>query len=121
VPTGKTVVIFKDTSAIPAAGLALINSLGGVVTRRWDNVGIAFVGGLPLDALATLKANDLIAAVGNDRYISWLPKMSVRAVEATDVLAVPHNNPAGATYFANGTQWNMKIIGADKAWAAGKE
>ena len=121
VPTGKTVVVFKDTSAIPAAGLALINSLGGVVTKRWDNVGIAFVGGLPLDALATLKANDLIAAVGNDRYISWLPKMSVRAVQATDILAVPHNNPAGATYFANGTQWNMKIIGADKAWAAGKE
>jgi subtilisin family serine protease len=121
IPTGKTVVIFKDTSAIPSAGLALINSLGGVVTKRWDDIGVAFVGGLPLDAIATLKASNLIAAVGGDRYISWLPKMTVKAVQAKDVLAVPHNNPAGATYYADGTQWNMKIIGADKAWAAGKE
>jgi subtilisin family serine protease len=119
--TGKTVVIFRDTSAIPAAGLSLISSLGGVVTRRWDDIGVAFVGGLPLTALTTLKASNLIAAVGSDRYIKWLPRISVRAVQAKDVLALPHNNPAGATYFADGTQWNMKIIGADKAWAAGKE
>jgi lantibiotic leader peptide-processing serine protease len=121
IPTGKTVVIFKDTSAIPLAGLTLINSLGGVVTKRWDNIGVAFVGGLSLSALTTLKASDLVASVGNDRYISWLPKSTVRAVEAKDVLAVPHNNPANASYFADGTQWNMRIIGADKAWAAGKE
>ena len=121
IPTGKTVVIFKDTSAIPLAGLTLINSLGGVVTKRWDNIGVAFVGGLSLSALTTLKASDLVASVGNDRYISWLPKSTVRAVEAKDVLAVPHNNPANASYFADGTQWNMRIIGADKSWAAGKE
>ena len=121
IPTGKTVVIFKDSSAIPLAGLTLINSLGGIVTKRWDNIGVAFVGGLPLSALTTLKASGLIAAVGSDRYINWLPKISVRAVQSKDVLAIPHNNPAGATYFADGTQWNMKIIGADKAWAAGKE
>ena len=119
--TGKTVVIFRDTSAIPAAGIALINSLGGVVTKRWDDIGVAFVGGLPLAAISTLSANSLVAAVGNDRYIRWLPQLSVRAVQAKDVLAFPRNNPANATYFADGTQWNMKVIGADKAWAAGKE
>ena len=121
VPTGKTVVIFKDSAAIPPAGLALINSLGGIVTARWDNVGVAFVGGMSLDALTTLKASNLIAAIGNDRYVNWLPRYSVRAIKANDVLALPHNNPANATYYADGTQWNMKIIGADKAWAAGKE
>ena len=119
--TGKTVVVFKDTSAIPFAGLALINSLGGVVTKRWDNIGVAFVGGLPLAAISTLKASGLVAAVGNDRYVNWLPRMSVRTIQAKDALAVPNNNPANATYFADGTQWNMKVIGADKAWAAGKE
>jgi lantibiotic leader peptide-processing serine protease len=121
VPTGKTVVVFKDTTGIPITGLALINSLGGVVTQRWDNVGIAFVGGLSATALGTLKASNLVAAVGNDRYIQWLPKTTVRAVQAKDVLAVPSNNPANAAYFADGTQWNMKTIQADKAWAAGKE
>jgi lantibiotic leader peptide-processing serine protease len=121
IPTGKTVVVFKDTSTIPLAGTALITSLGGVVTKRWDNIGVAFVGGLSVSALTTLSASNLVAAVGNDRYVNWLPKTSVRAVQAKDVVAVPQNNPANATYFTDGTQWNMKIIGADKAWAAGKE
>jgi len=121
IPTGKTVVVFKDTSAIPLAGTALITSLGGVVTKRWDNIGVAFVGGLSVSSLATLSASNLVAAVGNDRYINWLPKTSVRAIQAKDVVAVPQNNPANAAYFADGTQWNMKIIGADQAWAAGKE
>jgi lantibiotic leader peptide-processing serine protease len=121
IPTGKTVVIFRDTASIPAAGLALISSLGGIVTSRWDNVGVAFVGGLSATALGSLKLSGLVKSVGNDRYIDWLPKTIVRAVQAKDVVALPANNPANATYFADGTQWNMKIIGADKAWAAGKE
>ena len=72
--TGKTVVIFKDTASIPVAGLSLINSLGGVVTKRWDDIGVAFVGGLPLTALTTLRASDLVKSVGQDRYINWLPE-----------------------------------------------
>ncbi len=121
IPTGKTVVVFKDTASIPTTGLALISSLGGVVTASWDNVGVAFVGGLSLNALTSLSASDLVSAVGNDRYINWLPTTTVRAVQAPDAPLVPTNNPANARYFADGTQWNMKIIGADKAWAAGKE
>jgi subtilisin family serine protease len=120
IPTGKTVVIFRDET-IPVGGLDLLTSLGGVVTAHWDNIGVAFVGGLPSSALAVLRANPLISLVGNDRYINWLPKTTVRAVQARDVLAVPQNNPANASYFADGTQWNMKVIGANKAWAAGKE
>jgi hypothetical protein len=37
IPTGKTVVVFKDTAAIPAAGLSLLSSLGGTVTTKWDD------------------------------------------------------------------------------------
>jgi subtilisin family serine protease len=114
-------VIFKDSTSIPAAGLQLISSLGGTVTKRWDDIGVAFVGGMPIANIATLSASNLVAAVGNDRYVNWLPKLSVRAVQAKDVVALPSNNPANATYFKDGTQWNMKVIGADKAWAAGKE
>ena len=65
--TGKTVVIFKDSTSIPSAGLALISSLGGTVTRRWDDIGVAFVGGIPIANIATLSASNLVAAVGNDR------------------------------------------------------
>ena len=55
IPTGKTVVVFKDTSSIPLAGLALLNSVGGTVTSRWDDIGVAFVTGLSTSALATLS------------------------------------------------------------------
>lgn len=121
IPTGKTVDIFRDPASIPVAGLALISSLGGVVTARWDNVGVAFVGGLSLGALTSLGASDLVSAVGNDRYINWLPATTMRAVQLNDATALPQNNPANARYYADGTQWNMKVIQADKAWAGGKE
>jgi subtilisin family serine protease len=121
VPTGKTVVVFKDTSSIPAAGIALLNSLGGTVTKRWDNIGVAFVSGLSANALTTLGASTLIQSVGNDRILNWLPKYRTGAVVQGSLTALPQNNPANATYFKDGTQWNMKIIGADKAWAAGKQ
>ncbi|MBA3343189.1 MAG: S8 family serine peptidase [Gemmatimonadaceae bacterium] len=120
IPTGKTIVVFKDTSSIPAAGITLLNSLGGTVTTSWDNIGVAIVTGLSTSALTSLSASALVQAVGNDRILNWLPQTKVLAVEG-DALALPQNDPAKARYFADGTQWNMRIIGADKAWAAGMQ
>ncbi|HYN80472.1 MAG TPA: S8 family serine peptidase [Gemmatimonadaceae bacterium] len=121
IPTGKTVVIFKDTSSIPLAGLALLNSVGGTVTTRWDNIGVAFVSGLSTSALATLSANTLVESVGSDRILNWLPNVRTAGAIQGDAAAVPQNNPANASYYANGTQWNMRVIQADKAWVAGKQ
>src|SRR5688572_12544631 len=121
IPTGKTVVVFKDTSSIPLAGLALLNSVGGTVTTRWDNIGVAFVSGLSASALATLSASTLIESVGNDRILNWLPGVRVGGAIQGDAAALPQNNPANASYYADGTQWNMRVIQADKAWVAGKQ
>ncbi len=121
IPTGKTVVVFKDTSSIPLAGITLLNSLGGTVTKRWDNIGVAFVSGLSTSALTALSASSLIAAVGQDRILNWLPKVRTGGAIQGDVAAVPQNNPANASYYKDGTQWNMRVIQADKAWAAGKQ
>src|SRR5215210_644869 len=85
IPTGKTVVIFKDTSSIPLAGIALLNSLGGTVTKRWDNIGVAFVSGLSTSALTTLSASSLIASVGQDRILNWLPKIRKAGAVQGDV------------------------------------
>lgn len=120
IPTGKTVVVFRDTAAIPAAGLALINTLGGTVSTNWSDIGVVFVTGLSVEALASLSASDLVAAVGNDRILNWLPRTKIGGtVQLADALAAPSNDPSRARYYADGTQWNMKVIGADKAWAAG--
>jgi subtilisin family serine protease len=119
IPTGKTVVVFTDTAAIPQAGLDLIASLGGVVTKRWDDIGVAFVTGLSVDALTSLSASDLVAAVGNDRILNWLPGVRVGAAVQGDASLGTRKDPWTASYYVNGTQWAMRVIGADKAWAAG--
>jgi subtilisin family serine protease len=119
IPTGKTVVVFNDTAAIPQAGLDLIASSGGVVTKRWDDIGVAFVTGLSVNALASLRASSLVAEVGNDRILNWLPGVKVGAAVQGDATLVTRNDPWKAKYYLDGTQWGMRIIGADKAWAAG--
>jgi subtilisin family serine protease len=121
VPNGKTVVVFRDTAAIPQAGLDLIASLGGVVTTRWDNIGIAFVTGLSVDALSSLNASDLVSAAGNDRILNWLPGVRVGAAVQGDASLGVRKDPWTASYYVNGTQWGMRVIGADKAWAAGHQ
>ena len=119
IPTGKTVVVFKDTAAVPAAGLALISSLGGLVTKSWNDIGVAFVTGLSVSAISSLRASDLIAAVGNDRILNWLPGVRATGAVQGDATLVARNDPWQARYYVDGTQWGMRVIGADKAWAAG--
>jgi subtilisin family serine protease len=119
IPTGKTVVVFSDTAAISQAGLDLIASVGGVVTKRWDDIGVAFVTGLSVNALTSLRANSLIADVGNDRILDWLPGVKAGAAVQGDATLVARNDPWKARYYVDGTQWGMRVIGADKAWGAG--
>ena len=119
IPTGKTIVIFKDTAAIPAAGLNLLSSLGGTVTTKWDDMGVAVVTGLSVQSLAALRASDLVDDAGNDRILNWLPKFRIGPTVNAGVGVVPHGDPSLARYYADGTQWPMRIIKADKAWAAG--
>jgi subtilisin family serine protease len=121
IPTGKTVVVFKDTSSIPLAGIALLNSVGGTVATRWDDIGVAFVTGLSASALSTLSASSLIESVGQDRILNWLPGVRTAGAIQGDVTATPQNNPANASYYKSGVQWSMRVIQADKAWAAGMQ
>ncbi len=119
VPTGKTVVVFRDTASIPAAAVDLIASLGGTVTTRWDDVGIAFVTGLSTTALTTLLASDLVDDAGADRILNWLPRTHLGDAIEGGVGTAARQNPAGATYFADGRQWGMRLIRANAAWAGG--
>jgi lantibiotic leader peptide-processing serine protease len=121
IPTGKTVVIFKDTAAIPAAGLSLLSSLGGTVTTKWDGIGVAIVTGLSVQSLATLRANSLVEDVGNDRIQNWLPRLKIGPAVDAGVGALPQGDPSQARYYVDGTQWSVRVIKADAAWAAGQQ
>lgn len=118
-PTGRTVVVFTDTASIPQSGLDLIASLGGTVATRWDDMGVAIVTGLSVDALTTLSANELVQSVGNDRILDWLSGTKVGEAVDAGIDAVAQQDPFNARYWKDGTQWSMRVIGADKAWAAG--
>lgn len=117
--TGKAVVVFTDTTAIPQAGLDLVRVLGGTVTARWDDVGVAFVTGLSVDALTALRASDLVAGVGEDRVLNWLPQLRVGEAVEGEAGALSHNDPTQARFYADGTQWGMRQVKANVAWAAG--
>lgn len=119
IPTGRTVVVFKDTASIPAAGLALLGSVGGTVTTSWNDIGVAIVSGLSASAITTVAASDLVAAVGNDRILNWLPNLRIGAAVSDGPSLATDKDPTKARYYADGTQWSMRVIQADKAWAAG--
>ena len=72
VPSGNAVIVFKDESGIPQAGLDLVQSLGGVVTTRLDGIGVLFATSLTTAALDVLRGNDLVRDVGPDYRLNWL-------------------------------------------------
>ena len=117
--TGATsaVVIFHDTASIPAAGITLIESLGGVVSTRLDSIGVAFAT-IDASVLPTLAASDLVRQVGVDREVNWLPGLRVgAAIGVQDAEPAAHQDPTQVGRWAY--QWNMRVIQADQAWAAG--
>jgi len=115
----RVVVVFKDTSGVPAQGLALIASLGGTVSGSFGDIGVAFVDGLSAATLAQVRASALVAGASYDRLLNWIPNVhAVAPVDAGSAIAIA-GDPWNARYFADGTEWGMRIIQADKAWRAG--
>jgi subtilisin family serine protease len=118
IPLARAIVVFKDTAAIPVAGLAQIAVLGGRVARSYPDIGVAVVDGLSATTLTQLRASGLVSGATFDRYLNWLPAVrGVGVVEATAV--APAGNPWDASYFADGRQWGPRIMQADVAWRAG--
>jgi hypothetical protein len=82
--------------------------------------GLAVVSGLTSDAASALASSGGIADVQADEEFTLdTPLASVEAdasAVATDV-ATSQANPTTASRY--NWQWNMRLIGADKAWAAG--
>lgn len=116
---GQYVISFKN-DRVPSGFAARVEALGGSVVAAYDGVGVAVVAGL--DAMSASKLSDL-GEVGADQTFQILdPDETPDAVEGVgaDAAMAPSSiaNPAGAFFFAR--QWNMRLVKADAAWAAGK-
>jgi subtilisin family serine protease len=110
------VVVFRG-NGIPAGFAAEVAALGGTVTYAHGGVGFAIVSGLDDAAASQVGRLGGVSGVQADEVFQL--ESPVAAAEAgIDLVAQSQGDPATAARF--GFQWNMRLINADDAWAAGK-
>lgn len=103
---------------LPADFAQRIAALGGSVVAAHDGIGIATVSGLTAEAAAELQAAIDVQFVQPDLVLQWVTPAGDDVLEAADGSPAAHQSPTLASFYPR--QWNMRQIGADKAWEAGK-
>jgi hypothetical protein len=112
---GQYIVLFRG-NAVPVDFAAKVTGAGGKVVYANGNAGFAFVSGLPADAATKIGAMGSVAQVRGDNVLTVeTPKAAAEAV-VTDVVTSQANPTTAARY---SWQWNMRLIHANTAWAAG--
>jgi lantibiotic leader peptide-processing serine protease len=113
-------LVLMTSASMPAGFADKVASLGGKVRLSHSGAGFAVVSDLTDAAAVQLAATAGVAEVDADAPVGLeLPTASAKA-DAADVGSAPlgAEDPAAALHF--NWQWNMRLIKADKAWAAGK-
>ena len=115
--TGNHVVMMRN-QRLPNNFESTIARFGGSIEAAYGNLGVAVVSGLDGDGVTALESVNQVAMVSPDFLIPLdLPTdPEVSETSATDV--IQNDDPDAAFFFPR--QWNMRAIGADVAWAAGR-
>jgi lantibiotic leader peptide-processing serine protease len=120
-PAGQSsrhLVVFNGDAA-PSDFAERVSALGGAVLSTLDGVGLATVGGLTEAAVEELRRTEGVKAVEADLVLgAELEPADLAAGDATDVSTQSHASPTAATFYPR--QWNLRAIGADVAWDAGR-
>jgi hypothetical protein len=98
-----------------------VASLGGKIERVHAEAGIAVVSNLSQADASALAAGSGIAEAQPDVRIALsepVAKITTTNAAVSSAPTAGQLNPASAILYS--WQWNMRLIGADKAWAAGK-
>lgn len=99
-----------------------IADLGGTVVRGHSPAGIIVASGLSNDDAAHLATLRGVRAVALDIIIDGVPDAPGPSVESLEPGAGPAaHDPSQASFYQAGVQWDMEIIQADDAWAAGAD
>ncbi|HEX8361021.1 MAG TPA: S8 family serine peptidase [Longimicrobium sp.] len=114
-----SLVLFHG-NAIPAGFAEQVQALGGTVGYSHAGVGFAVVHGLGEDGAAQIRGLSSVAAVEPDtEFAVSVPHAAEGGMGAEiQATALTQIDPTTAARYS--WQWNMRSIGADKAWAAGK-
>lgn len=110
------VVAFKSKS-IPADFAAAVAALGGNVDLTVDAVGGAVVSGLSAQGIAQLSSRkDVLGVEIEARIPMRVRASSPQVLDAAGIESVAR--PDLAILYS--WQWNMRAVGANAAWSAGK-
>jgi len=112
---GQYLVMFKG-NGIPASFAGDVAARGGSVISSNAKVGVAVIDGISAEAATALAGRTDVQTFEQDA-LTYLDPIDIAVEAVADEVASP-TSPTGATRYAR--QWNMRAIGADAAWAAGK-
>jgi subtilisin family serine protease len=111
-------IVLAQNSGFAADFASRISALGGTVEQLHAGAGIAVVSGLSASAVAKVGALASVSDVQADQEFTLDKPVTAVQADASDVTPSSVANPAAAArYFF---QWNMRLIRANEAWAAGK-
>jgi subtilisin family serine protease len=99
------VVVFEES--IPENAARLVGAAGGELVKTFPQVGIAIATSTSPDFAASLEGRTGVFAVGGERFLT-LPEGEVHADAETPDPGVDTG------YF--GRQWDIRRVGADRAW-----
>jgi subtilisin family serine protease len=112
------IVSFKR-DAVPAGFATRVAALGGTVTASYGAIGVAVVSGIDAAAAASLSDLGEVQPDVTFQLLDPEPSGEVEAIGAdASVEPASQANPALAFFYPR--QWNMRLIGANTAWAAGR-
>src|SRR2546421_7029137 len=116
-------VVLFSAERVPSDFRERVERLGGKVSESLDNIGVAVVSGLSDSASASLAGDLDVRAVERDVSFAiaagddFLDGEALEVPSDATALANTSTVPQEASLYAR--QWNMRAIGADRAWAAG--
>lgn len=109
------VVVFRNVG-IPGGFAAAVAKAGGEVALAVPGLGYATVSGLSDDEAASLGRMSSVAHVHRDMILESPEPFGSAEEPAAD--AESPSAPSEAYFFPR--QWNLRAIGADRAWEAGE-
>lgn len=120
-PNGsKSYLINFSGTAVPADVAAQVAAAGGMITSRFDNIGVALASSN--DPGFSAKAGNIrgVASVDEDMVVQWVnPERVVEAGEVSEAVSVTPNASFGSGETFRLVQWAPDAVHAPAAWDLG--
>ncbi|HEX6749972.1 MAG TPA: S8 family serine peptidase [Longimicrobium sp.] len=117
---GQYLVLFKGNK-VPAEFASQVQALGGTVVFAHSGVGLATVSGIDAAGAAQIGALGAVQQVAADAAFTIDQPQAAAEADAGEIAADVANSQTNPTTAARYSwQWNMRLIHANNAWAAGK-